>query len=145
MTLVNGDPADEHVPRLMGSLFEQVRATFVSEDWQGLRPSHFRLLELVTADGVTITELAGRLRMTKQGCGQFVAQLSESGHLRTLPDPADRRSRVVRRTAKGTRLTRKVQGRIAAIEADWARRVGERRYAEFRRTLVELAHPATGG
>ena len=139
MILVNGDAPEEHVPRLMGSLFEQVRTVFTTEDWQGLRPSHFRLLEMVPADGITITELAARLRMTKQGCGQFVAQLSETCHLRTAPDPGDRRSRVVRRTAKGTRLTRKVQARIAAIEADWASRVGPQRYAEFRSTLVELA------
>jgi DNA-binding MarR family transcriptional regulator len=139
MTLVNGDGAQQHVPRLMGNLFEQVRAVFAGEDWQGLRMSHFRLLELVPPEGITITELASRLRMTKQGCGQFVAQLSESGHLRTVPDPADRRSRVVRRTAKGTRLTRKVAARIAAVEADWARQVGQERYADFRATLAELA------
>lgn len=139
MTLVNGVVAEEHAPRLMGALFEQVRTVFASEDWRGLRMSHFRLLELVPPDGITITELASRLRMTKQGCGQFVAQLGESGHLRTVPDPADRRSRVVRRTARGTRLTRKVAARIAEIEADWARQVGQERYAEFRATLAELA------
>ena len=139
MTLVNGVVDEEHLPRLMGSLFEQVRAVFAAEDWQGLRMSHFRLLELVPPDGITITELASRLRMTKQGCGQFVAQLTESGHLRTVPDPADRRSRIVRRTAKGTRLARKAAARIAAVEADWAQRVGQERYAEFRSTLAELA------
>ncbi|MHA3837863.1 MarR family winged helix-turn-helix transcriptional regulator [Terrabacter sp. AAH1] len=139
MTLVNDVADEEHLPRLMGSLFEQVRAVFASEDWQGLRMSHFRLLELVPPDGVTITELASRLRMTKQGCGQFVSQLTESGHLRTVPDPADRRSRIVRRTAKGTRLTRRAAARIAAIEADWADRVGQERYADFRSTLAELA------
>ena|SRR5689334_19170810 len=139
MSSVNGVGGEEHLPRLMGSLFEQVRVVFTSEDWQGLRMSHFRLLELVPNDGVTITELASRLRMTKQGCGQFVAQLTESGHLRTEPDPADRRSRIVRRTAKGTRLARRAAARIQAIEADWAQRVGHERYAEFRSTLAELA------
>ena len=139
MTLVNGVVHEEHLPQLMGSLFEQVRVVFAAEDWQGLRLSHFRLLELVPPDGITITELASRLRMTKQGCGQFVGQLTESGHLRTVPDPADRRSRIVRRTAKGTRLTRKAAARIAAIESDWAQRVGQERYAEFRSTLAELA------
>lgn len=139
MTSVNGLVAGEHLPRLMGDLFEQVRVVFAGEDWQGLRMSHFRLLELVPPDGITITELASLLRMTKQGCGQFVAQLTESGHLRTVPDPADRRSRVVRRTAKGTRLTRRAVARVADVETEWAQRVGQQRYAEFRATLAELA------
>jgi DNA-binding MarR family transcriptional regulator len=61
-----------------------------------------------------------------------------------VPDPADRRSKVVRRTSKGTRLTRKVQAHLAAVEADWARQVGARRYADFRATLAELAQVASG-
>ncbi|NUO89561.1 MAG: hypothetical protein HOQ18_01820 [Dermatophilaceae bacterium] len=56
-----------------------------------------------------------------------------------MPDPTDRRSRIVRRTAKGTRLTRKVAARIAPVEVDWARQVGQARYADFRATLAELA------
>lgn len=139
MSSVNGSDPVDHVPRLMGALFEQVRATFATDDWHGLRPSHFRLLEAVPAEGITITELSPRLGMTKQGCGQFVAQLSESGHLRVVPDPVDRRSKVVRRTSKGTRLTRKVQAHLAAVEANWAEQVGARRYADFRAVLTELA------
>ncbi|NUO35271.1 MAG: hypothetical protein HOQ27_09435 [Dermatophilaceae bacterium] len=56
-----------------------------------------------------------------------------------MPDPADRRSRVVRRTAEGTRLTRRAVARVADVEAEWAQRVGQERYAEFRATLAELA------
>ena len=139
MSSVNGVDETHHLPRLMGAFFEHVRVAFAAEDWGGLRQSHFRLIESIPTGGATITELAASLRMTKQGCGQFVAQLTESGHLRVDADPADRRSRIVRRTAKGTRLMHRVERRIALLEEGWAQQVGERRYAAFRATLVELA------
>ncbi len=141
MTLVKGDfPADRlHAPLLMGLLFREVRGEFAGEDWGGLRQSHFRVLSVVPDDGVSITELAERVGMTKQGCGQFVTQLAETGHLRVVAHPDDRRVRVVRRTKKADRVLDAVRERNLAIEQEWAERVGTERYAVFRGVLDELA------
>jgi DNA-binding MarR family transcriptional regulator len=124
---------------LMGLLFRQVSTIFAAEDWKGLRQSHFRVISAVPSEGISVTELAERVGMTKQGCGQFVTSLVESGHFRVEQDPADRRVRLVRRTAKGSRTIKAVTKRILAIEDGWAQRVGERRYRTFRRVLEELA------
>ena len=62
--------------------------------------------DIHTAIERRVTELAERVRMTKQGCGQFVTQLVETGHLAVEADPDDRRVRRVRRTAKGRRRSR---------------------------------------
>jgi DNA-binding MarR family transcriptional regulator len=141
MTLVNkvSQTDDAHVARLMGSAFEEIRRALAVHDWQGLRTSHFRVIEAVPDDGISITDLSVRVRMTKQGCGQFVAQLSASGHLRTVADPRDGRSRIVRRTPKGTRLIHRVQSRIREVEAAWAEQVGPERYATFREVLLAVA------
>jgi DNA-binding MarR family transcriptional regulator len=141
MTLVKGDfPADRvHAPLLMGLLFRQVRDDFLAEDWGGLRQSHFRVLSMVSDHGVSITELGERVGMTKQGCGQFVTQLVESGHLRVVANPDDRRVRLVRRTPRADRVLAAVRDRNLAIEATWADRVEANRYAVFREVLEELA------
>ena len=44
------------------------------------RPSHHRVIGRVPPEGITVTDLAERVGMTKQGIGQFVTQLTESGH-----------------------------------------------------------------
>jgi DNA-binding MarR family transcriptional regulator len=144
MTLVKGDlPADRvHASLLMGLLFRQVRDDFARDDWRGLRQSHFRVLSMVPDRGVSITDLGERVGMTKQGCGQFVTQLSESGHLRVISHPDDRRVRMVRRTPKADRVLAAVRDRNLAIEAAWAERVGPDRYAVFREVLEELAMEA---
>ncbi len=131
--------AEVQVPLLMGRLFAQVAETFAAEDWGGLRQSHFRVVSGVPKEGVSVTELARRLGMTKQGCGQFVTHLAGTGHLSVERAPQDRRVRVVRRTPRGEDLIRAVTDRILRIEADWAAQVGERRYRTFRSVLEELA------
>jgi DNA-binding MarR family transcriptional regulator len=132
-------PAEEHqVPLLMGLLFREVSATFGSEDWDGLRQSHFRVISGVPPEGISVTELGDWLGMSKQGCGQFVTSLVASGHLKVEQGATDRRVRLVRRTPKGDRTIKAVTRRILAIEDDWAGRVGDRRYRTFRRVLEEL-------
>jgi DNA-binding MarR family transcriptional regulator len=131
--------ATPHVPALTGRLFEVVRQSLAGEDWDGLRPSHFRLLGHVPPGGTTITDLSAALFMTKQAVGQFVTQLEEGGYLVVRTDEDDRRRRVVRRTPQGDAITEKVDARIARIERQWAEQVGAERYRQFLDVLAELA------
>lgn len=140
MSYVKGVPEDErHVLMYLGSIMDQARDAYRPDDWPGLRPSHFRVLGSVPDEGISVTDLAQRVRMTKQGCGQFVTQLVDSGHLVTETDPDDRRVRVVRRTTLGKRSAREAARAIARIEDDWRSTVGDRRYRTFRTVLEDLA------
>jgi len=141
MTSVKGFvPRTEwHAALLMGLMLRQVHEVFAAEDWKGLRQSHFRVISSVPPEGITITELGDRVGMTKQGCGQFVTQLVQSGHLRVQHSPADRRTRIVHRTATGGRTIAAVTARNLRLEQDWAERVGPERYRVFREVLEELA------
>ena len=64
---------------------------------------------------------------------------TESGHLVVDPSPEDGRVRIIRRTGKGQAAVRRLSGLLDGLEADWANRVGTRRYDEFRAILDELA------
>jgi DNA-binding MarR family transcriptional regulator len=131
--------SERQVAQLMGMLFRRVSEAFDMAEWRGLRQSHFRVISGVPEGGISVTELGERVGMTKQGCGQFVTQLVESGHLATEQDPEDRRVRVVRRTPLGQATMERVTAHILAVEEEWAAQVGERRYATFRRVLEDLA------
>jgi len=141
MTSVKGfvPKTEWHAALLMGLLLRQVHEVFAAEDWKGLRQSHFRVISSVPVEGINITELGDRVGMTKQGCGQFVTQLVQSGHLRVEPSPSDRRTRIVHRTAAGNRIIEQVTARNLRLEQGWAERVGPERYGVFREVLEELA------
>ena len=130
---------ERHILFALGNLMAESRALVLAEGEKGLRPSHHRVLSYVPAEGITVTDLAERVGMTKQGIGQFVTQLAESGHVVVDPDPEDRRVRVIRRTGKGNAAVRRLSGLLDGLEATWANRVGTRKYDEFRAILDELA------
>jgi DNA-binding MarR family transcriptional regulator len=130
---------ERHVMHALGNLMTESRELVLAEGEPGLRPSHHRVIGHVPPEGITVTDLAERVGMTKQGIGQFVTQLTESGHLTVSPDPEDRRIRIVRRTAEGDAAVRRLSGLLEELEATWANRVGTHRYNEFRATLDELA------
>ncbi|HYH73533.1 MAG TPA: MarR family winged helix-turn-helix transcriptional regulator [Nocardioides sp.] len=137
-------PGGPHVAMLLGELLEQLRSAFFEHDWGGLRPSHVRVLSSVPENGCAVTELAQRVGMTKQGCGQFVTTLVASGHLAESRAATDRRVRLVTRTAQGDATLVRFAGVMEGLEAQWRDAVGPRRYAAFRGVLGELSAGTTG-
>lgn len=127
------------LPELMAQLFGRIRMELTDETMGGLRMSHVRVMSGVPPTGVSVTELARRAGMTKQGCGQFVTQLVDSGHLRTAPHPDDGRVRLVLRTRKGDGFMSRVYAALHRIEDEFAAQVGERRFATFKKVMAELA------
>ena len=133
------DGVDVHVVALTDRLLQQVRQALLTQDWDGLRTSHFRLLGCVPPGGTTITELAELLFMTKQAVGQFVAQLEDTGHLVVRTGEPDRRRRVVLRSEEGDRVVARVGATVEALEDHFRELVGAQEYAVFRRVLERIA------
>ena len=129
----------EVLPELMAGLFGRLRAELSDGTMGELRFSHLRVLSAVPPDGINVTELARRAGMTKQGCGQFVTQLSATGHLSTAQDPDDGRVRLVSRTPMGDRFMGGVYAALTRVETEFAAEVGERRFATFKNVMAELA------
>jgi DNA-binding MarR family transcriptional regulator len=130
------------LPQLMAGLFARLRSELDDGTLQDLRMSHVRVMAGVPADGINVTDLSGRAGMSKQGAGQFVAHLVETGHLQTRPHPDDGRVRVVFRTEKGDRFMDGVYDAIARTEQRFAAEVGERRFATFKKVMEELGSSA---
>jgi DNA-binding MarR family transcriptional regulator len=96
------------------------------------------VIGMVPREGITVTDLAARVGMTKQGIGQFVASLVEDGYLTADVRPEDRRVRVVRRTQRGQQACDQLARVLGNLEGQWAHRIGAHRYQQFRDVLDEL-------
>ncbi len=110
------------LPELLNHLFRRLRHDLAEVPMDGLRFSHLRVLSAVPSEGANVTALAESVGMTKQGCGQFVSQLSASGHLETAPDPADGRVRLVQRTPDGDRVLAEVTAASRSPRRGWPTR-----------------------
>jgi DNA-binding MarR family transcriptional regulator len=142
MTPVNDVPEPpQHLAYLLHLATRRMReeaGSGVRAPFSALSAAQTRLLDLVPATGATATELATRMRVTKQGLGQLVAQLTQAGYVRLVTDPADRRAKVVRCTDLGEQAQELMRSRLVEVELRWSDKVGPARYRVFREVLAEL-------
>jgi DNA-binding MarR family transcriptional regulator len=103
-----------------------------------LRPTHGCVFRFVRDDGMRLTELATHAGMTKQSVGEIVDDLVDLGYVERIPDPEDRRAKLIRLTEKGIEAQRVGFGLIHEIEARWAERFGDERIREVREALEEI-------
>ncbi len=129
---------------VLGLLMEQARDLVLNDPAIALRPSQLRVIDMVPDDGITVTDLARRVGMTKQGIGQFVTQLVDDGYLIAEVHPEDRRLRVVRRTPLGVEASRQLARVLTDLEAQWVQQVGAQSYRDFRSVLDQLAGLPSG-
>lgn len=117
----------------------EFRGELVQAGYAEIRPTHgcvFRFIE--AGEGMRLTELASYAGMTKQSVGEIVDDLVTLGYVERIPDPADRRAKLIRLTAKGAQAREVGYGLFGKIEARWAERYGEERVAELRELLEEI-------
>ncbi len=93
-------------------------------------------------DGARPSELAVRLRVSKQALNYLLGGLERLDYLERRPDPDDLRSKRVAFTARGKAAVQVIRDAVAEMEAAWAQRLGPRRFAQLRTLLVELNEPA---
>jgi DNA-binding MarR family transcriptional regulator len=116
-----------------------VLAHLAAQGFADVRPAHLAVFQhLGPPDGVRIGELATRARLTNQSVGYLVDSLEELGYVERLPDPTDRRVRVVQLTARGWEEMAACGAALADIEKLWADQLGAARFRQLRQMLVEL-------
>jgi DNA-binding MarR family transcriptional regulator len=103
-----------------------------------LRPAFAPIGTQIDDAGTRITELARRTGLTKPSVVYLVDELERLGYVERVPDPEDGRAKLVKPTRRARAAVELGRKEIAAIEAEWAAALGERRIAELRSTLEEL-------
>jgi DNA-binding MarR family transcriptional regulator len=88
--------------------------------------------------GARPSELATRLRMTKQALNYLLGELERLDYLVRQPDPDDRRSKRVALTKRGSSAVGVIRDAVAEMETAWEEQLGPRRFAQLRNLLLEL-------
>lgn len=97
-----------------------------------------RIAARIGPHGTRVSDLAEQARVTKQSAGFLVDQLAAAGYVERVPDPADRRARLVRLTARAQRVVKTANAEVERVLAEWADHVGAERLHEMHGTLLEL-------
>jgi DNA-binding MarR family transcriptional regulator len=116
----------------------EFRRELEESGYEDLRPTHGCVFRFVREDGMRLTELATYAGMTKQSVGELVDDLVDLGYVERIPDPEDRRAKLICLTDRGIKAQRVGFGLIDEVEARWAERFGRGRIAELREILEEI-------
>src|SRR5438093_1794988 len=91
--------------------------------------------------GARPSELAARLRISKQALNYLLGELERLGYLERRPDPDDLRSKRVALTPRGKSAIRVIREAVGAMETTWAQQLGPRRFAQLRDVLLDINRP----
>jgi DNA-binding MarR family transcriptional regulator len=117
---------------------ELLHARLAERGHPAVRPPHGAALQYLDDDGTQVSELARRAQVTKQSMAELVAHLERHGYVERVPDPADRRARLVRATPRGREVYAIAREVVAELEARWTAQLGAARMRQLRALLEEL-------
>ena len=103
-----------------------------------VRAPHGDVMQYLDDAGTKVSVLAQRAQVTKQSMAELVLHLERHGYVERVPDPADRRAKLVRATTRGEEVYAIARGVVAEIEEQWTRRLGKAKMRQLRELLVEL-------
>lgn len=108
------------------------------EGFTDIDPSYLIVVQYPGPQGERPSDLAARLRISKQALNHLLGQLEHLGYLERRPDPDDRRSKRIALTSRGTRAATTIREAVADLETTWAEQLGPRRFDQLRTLLRDL-------
>jgi DNA-binding MarR family transcriptional regulator len=117
---------------------ERLHQRFAERGHPDIRTPHGNVFPYLDDEGTRVSVLAERAQITKQSMAELVAHLERHGYVERIPDPSDRRAKLVRTTARGNELYAIAREFVAELEAEWTRRLGKQKMRQLRELLEEL-------
>ncbi len=116
----------------------QLRAAFAAAGLDGIRPAQSVALVPLAAGGMHASDLADRLRVSRQAVAQAITALERHGYVSRGPDPVDARARIIELTQRGRQALRVMRSNAVELEKRWEKVLGCQRLGELRETLQML-------
>jgi DNA-binding MarR family transcriptional regulator len=142
-------PEGSFGPPLIGALlripWETVRGRMLERlrerGFDDLDVAHLNLFLFPGPQGARPSELAARLRASKQSINHLLGQLERLGYLERREHPDDLRSRRIHLTPRGRSVALTMRAAVEEVEREWATKLGAKRLALLRELLREIGEP----
>jgi DNA-binding MarR family transcriptional regulator len=107
-----------------------------------LDAAHLVVFRYPGPQGARPSELAARLRISKQALNYLLGELERLDYLERRPDPDDLRSKRVALTPRGTSAIGVIREAVGEMETTWAQQLGPERFGQLRTLLLDLGQLA---
>jgi len=129
------------------AVMEGLHQRLLAAGFENLRSSHDCVFRYLDMGGNRLSDLADRAGMSKQSIGQHIDYLAQRGYLERIPDPSDRRAKLVRPTERGVAVKKASWLAFRDMEEELATALGPegfQRTREALRTFSNLRGPGMG-
>src|SRR3954470_15696842 len=103
-----------------------------------LDTAHLNVFQYPGPQGARPSDLASRLRISKQALNYLLGELERLGYLERRPDPDDQRSKRIILSKRGKAAVAVIRDAVAESERIWTEQLGDTRFAQLRALLVEI-------
>ena len=138
----SGRPEPVNTAVLLREAFTAINAVvplrLAERGHEAVREAHGAVFQFLDEDGTTVSALAERAGMTKQAMAELVAHLEHSGYVQRVPDPEDRRAKLVMLSAKGQEVVTTVRGLVPEMEDRLVAALGRPRWQQLREDLQTI-------
>jgi len=124
------------------TLNDRVIARLTERGHADVRPAHGTVFQYLDDTGTTVSVLAERAQMTKQAMAELVRHLETHGYLERVPDPNDRRAKLVLPTEKGREVIAIAQNLVPELEDQVTQILGAERATALRTDLNAICRLA---
>src|SRR5579885_3327314 len=114
-------------------LVDQLTGGLEAAGFPDVRPQYGYVFRALYPSGMTSTELASILHVSKQAVVKLIDELEARGFVARHPDADDRRAKIVRLTERGRRVVETARRISADLEASLTAEVGDESVAAMRR------------
>jgi DNA-binding MarR family transcriptional regulator len=140
---------DAPLLRLLGlttrQLTDDLQDRLAQAGFDDQRIAHHQVFAHIPPEGIRLTALAERARMTKQAMAELIADLERLGYVRRAPDPDDRRAKRIELTDRGWQAVDAALGAFRSMEAGLAEQITPKRLQQLRRALLGILDPTDAG
>ena len=107
-----------------------------------IAPAHNAVFATLPPEGARSADMAARAGITRQSMGEVVRDMVRLGILEMVPDPSDRRAKIVTYTAYGTQVAQAGMDHIVALDRTLRDELGDD-YDAARRVLARVREMLT--
>jgi DNA-binding MarR family transcriptional regulator len=140
------DATADEGPPYVGALLRQcldhvrarIEADLRSAGFTDLQPVHLAVFSFPPPDGVRPSELARRIRMSRQATNHIIGQLEGMGYLERRAERKGERRRIYL-TPRTWGMVKVVHATLLEIQGEWAADIGPDRFGDFMTILRRFA------
>jgi DNA-binding MarR family transcriptional regulator len=141
------DEGPPYVGALLRQCLDHVRARIEvdlrSAGFADLQPVHLAVFSFPPPDGVRPSDLARRIRMSRQATNHIIGQLEGMGYLERRAERKGERRRIYL-TPRTWGMVKVVHATLLEIQGEWAADIGPDRFGDFMTTLRRFAASGCG-